>query len=327
MRYLSGIPGRRSWKNLGRRTRKVNAGTRFEIVRCNSRCTTALSAGFEPVFCGWSPVTPKRIASLAPSQTDWLLALGAGDRLLAVTRYCEVPGDRPLVRMPGWSNLKAAEVLALDADLILTSSLCQAGLVEELRRGGAPILHQDPRRLAEVRGCLAELGRALDLGQAAEALARRWDEGWASLDAAVPPGAERPRVFIEEWHQPPMAAGNWVPDMVRAAGGEAFLTAPGSQSLEVSWEEVMEFDPQIVVLSVCALGLSHAPENWMKMEGWDRVEAAREGRIFSVDDSLFNRPSLGLLDGGRILQSLIGEAFWGRQSCRDPRVRRLEPRR
>jgi iron complex transport system substrate-binding protein len=271
-------------------------------------------------------VRPQRIASLAPSQTDWILALGAGERLRAVTRYCEVPADREWTRLQGWSNLKAAEVLALDADLILTSSLCQAGLVDALKRAGAALLHQDPRRLGEVRSCLLELGAALGLESEAAALALRWDEGWAALEARAPAGLERPRVFIEEWHQPPMAAGNWVPDLVRAAGGEAFLTAPGSHSLEVSWEEVMEFDPQIVVLSLCGIGLSQAPEQWMKMEGWDRVEAARTGRVFSVDDSLFNRPSLALLEGGRLLQQLIGEALWGWPPCRDARLRRLEPK-
>jgi iron complex transport system substrate-binding protein len=265
----------------------------------------------------------QRIASLAPSQTDWLLALGAGERLVAATRFCSLPEASTVPRLQGWSNLKAADVFALDADLILTSSLCQGGLVEALRTAGAPLLHQDPRRLAEVRSCLLELGGALGLSDEAEVLAQAWDGAWAALSARIPEGAVRPRVFIEEWHQPPMAAGNWVPDLVRRAGGEPFLLTPGSLSLEVSWEEVMEFDPQVVVVSICGLGLKQAPGQWMKIEGWNRVDAAAAGRVFSVDDSLFNRPSMGLLDGGRLLQGLIGESFWGWPRLQDSRVLRL----
>ena len=136
---------------------------------------------------------------------------------------------------------------------------------------------------------------------------RLWDEGWAALAARVPDGAPRPRVYIEEFRCPPKAAGGWVPDMVRIAGGEPFLTPPGSGDWEVSWEEMMEFDPQLVLL----LGLDRAPEEWMAIEGWDRVEAAREGRIYSVEGKPFSAPGLDLLDGGRLLQALIGEAFWG----------------
>lgn len=265
----------------------------------------------------------RRVASLAPSQTDWLLALGAGERLCAATKFCALPEDSAVPRLKGWSNLKAADVLALDADLILTSSLCQGSLVEALNAAGAPLLHQDPRRLAEVRSCLLELGGALGLSGEAEALAQAWDRGWAALSARIPAGATRPRVFIEEWHQPPMAAGNWVPDLVRRAGGEPFMLTPGSLSLEVSWEEVMEFDPQLVLISLCGLGLKQAPEQWLKIEGWDRVDAAAAGRVFSVEDSLFNRPSMGLLEGGRLLQGLIGEGFWGWPRVQDARLLRL----
>jgi ABC-type Fe3+-hydroxamate transport system substrate-binding protein len=145
------------------------------------------------------------------------------------------------------------------------------------------------------------------------------------LAGRVPPGAVRPRVFILRGSRPPRAAGDGVPDLVAVIGGEAFLPTPGSPGLEVSWEEVMEFDPQFVLISLCPPEKDpcFAPEDWMKIEGWNRVEAAAMGRVFSVETCLFSRPDAGLLEDARFLQDLVGEAFWGWPPCPDPRLRRL----
>jgi iron complex transport system substrate-binding protein len=267
---------------------------------------------------------PLRVASLAPSHTELAFALGAQAQLAAVTSYCNWPPEaQALPRLRGWANLDAAEVLALRPDLVLTSSVCQAPLVEALRAAGLPLLHQDPRSLDEVGQSFLELGRALGREEEALALAQTFQHALEDLSRAVPEALERPRVYIEEWHQPPMAAGNWVPALVRAAGGIPFLLPPGSLSRELSWEELVEFDPQVVVYSICGLGLKRAPEEFLKIEGWNRTEAARRRAVFSIDDDLLNRPGPRLIEGGRILQQLIGEAHWGWPRKDSAAVRRL----
>lgn len=155
---------------------------------------------------------------------------------------------------------------------------------------------------------------------------RRWDDGWARVSEKVPSHAPRPRVFAQAWHDPPRVFGDWMPDLLRLAGGEPFLTPPGSQSLDVSWEEVMEFDPQVVLISLPGIGLDYDPRDWLETEGWDRVEAAVSGRVACLDPALFSRPSLALLDAAGIVQGLIGEAAWGWPAGDDPRVRRLRPK-
>jgi|SRR5665213_389855 len=182
----------------------------------------------------------------------------------------------------------------------------------------------DRRRLDDLRRELQAPGSAPGASGPAPVLVRRWDEAWAAIAGRVPAGGMHPRVFIEEWHQPPMAAQSWVPDLVRRAGGEPFVVTPGSLNQEISWEEVMEFDPHIVILSLHGIGLQAAPEQWMDIEGWDRVDAAAQGRVFSVDDRLFNQPGMALAEGAGLLQGLIGEAFWGWPRCEDARLRRLQ---
>jgi iron complex transport system substrate-binding protein len=267
-----------------------------------------------------------RVASLAPSHTELVYSLGAQDQLVAVTSYCNWPSEaQKLPQLKGWTTLKAADVAALKPDLVLTSSVCQAKLLDDLKEAGLRVLHQDPRSLADVTQSIAFLGEVLGRAEEGRTLAADFKAGLDALRAAVPTDALRPRVYVEEWHQPPMAAGNWVPDLVRLVGGEPFLLPPGSLSRELSWEELMEFDPQLVVYSLCGIGLKQAPEEFLKVEGWDKTEAARKRAVFSIDDDLFNRPGPRLLEGGRLLQHLIGEAYWGWDKVNSPALRRLAP--
>src|SRR6185369_3173785 len=94
---------------------------------------------------------PQRIASLAPSHTELAFALGAGDRVIATTSYCNWPEEAlKLPKLKGWANLKAEDVSALKPDLVLTSSVCQGELLAALQKAGLPVLHQDPRSLSDV---------------------------------------------------------------------------------------------------------------------------------------------------------------------------------
>jgi hypothetical protein len=117
-----------------------------------------------------------------------------------------------------------------------------------------------------------------------------------------------------------------VPDLIARIGGEAFLPTPGSPDLDVSWEEVMEFNPELVMISLCppVAGLDFPPEAWLDIEGWNRVDAAVRGLIFGGGDCLFARGDEGLIKDARLLQDLLGEAFWGWPPCADVRVRRLK---
>ena len=245
-----------------------------------------------------------RIVSLAPSQTEILLALGLGAELAAVTSYCRLPADfESLPRLPGWSSIKASDVLKFEPGLVLTSSICQQSLRAELAAAGIRLQHSDPRTLDAVAHSFIELGIEVGKKEEGRALSRKFH---AELDAfKASAGARGPRVYIEEWDKPPMAAGNWVPEMVMAAGGEPFNRKLGELSAEISWEELMEFDPEIVVYSICGVGTHFDPASFLKVEGWNTLSAAKSRRIYSIDDSLFNVPGPGLTGGVKILRELL----------------------
>jgi iron complex transport system substrate-binding protein len=184
-------------------------------------------------------------------------------------------------------------------------------------------MHQDPRRLDEVWDSARELGLALGKEEQAQKAVDACLFRWQAL-AARAQGKSRPRVYVEEWHDPPTASGNWVPELVRAAGGEPWdLLEPGRLSEKIGWEEMLEFCPQMVVHSICGLSTAYDPAKFKSLEGYERLDASVQGFLFSVDDSLLNVPSPRLIDGLELVQDLIGECFWGWHTVGSDSVRRL----
>jgi len=164
-----------------------------------------------------------RLVSLAPSATATLTAMGAADELVGVTVHCDPdtgsdPGPADPERVGGWLNTDFDAVEALDPDLVLTSDPLQRDTRDELRGRGVEVHHTEPETLDDAVDGFASLGRAVGHAEAGEQLAAHAHERLQRVREAVA-DEPRPTVYCEEWADPPMAAGNWVPEAVDAAGG------------------------------------------------------------------------------------------------------------
>jgi iron complex transport system substrate-binding protein len=234
-----------------------------------------------------------RVVSLAPSATATVDALGASDRLVGVTHHCEglseAAGsgiDAPAVG--GWLNPDYERVAGLDPDLVLTSDALQRDVRDELQDRGFEVAHHEPATLDDVIESFASIGAVVGAPDAGTELARESRARIAALRANSP--ADGAVVYCEEWSDPPMAAGNWVPDVVEAAGGEYPFVEAGDRSREIDAEVVEAADPDHVVVHICGKGDRVDPD--FDARGWD-LDAA----VHVVDDSLLNQPSPRLLDG------------------------------
>ena len=181
-----------------------------------------------------------RIVSLAPSATATLAALGVADRVVGVTTHCDL--DRPVVG--GWLNPDYEDLADRSPDLVCTSDGLQGEIRDELRDRGYDVFHHEPSRLDDVLAGFESLAEAAGCPAAGVDLRADAEERLAAVDdrvdRALDAGHERPVVYCEEWSDPPMAAGNWVPDAVAAAGGRYPFVAPGERSQEVDDEAVAE---------------------------------------------------------------------------------------
>ena len=240
-----------------------------------------------------------RLVSLAPSATATLSAMGAADELVGVTHHCDLSGvDADPERVGGWLNADLDAVAALSPDLVLTSDALQRETRDGLRERGLAVHHAEPGTLDEVVEGFADLGRAVDEAAPGEELAADARERLQSVREAVA-DEPRPTVYCEEWADPPMAAGNWVPEAVDAAGGEYPFADPGERSAEVTREAVMAANPDHVILHPCGKGDRADPEAFRE-RGW---ELAAEVHV--VDDSLLNQPSPNLVTGVERLAGVL----------------------
>jgi iron complex transport system substrate-binding protein len=175
--------------------------------------------------------TPRRIVALQPSATAILAAIGELERVVACTRYCadavpEVATGSRLIVADSWTA-HAAEIVAVQPDLVIAAVPYQEKAVSEILKSGARFLGLAPQTLGDIYTDIATIAGtvgALDRGE--EVIAAM--QGRIEEVRARTLHAQRPKVFCEEWGKPLIASQAWVAELVDAAGGE-FIGVPGKQ--------------------------------------------------------------------------------------------------
>lgn len=229
----------------------------------------------------------ERLVSLAPSATSTVQALGAPDRLVGVTEHDDVDSVPDL---GGWLTPDLDRLDDLDPDLVLTADPLQGDLHDAVADRGHRTFYHEPATLEDVLDGFAAIGDAIGLPEAGRNLAatsRRRIE--AVRDATPADPAARPVIYCEEWPDPPMAAGNWVPEAVAAAGGRYPFNDPGARSEAIEREAVRGADPDHVVVHHCGVG------EQATTDVTDRWELDAELHV--IDDGLLNQPGPKLIDG------------------------------
>ena len=278
-----------------------------------------------------------RIASLVPSATETLFALGLGDSVVGVTHECDYPpaaADLPhLTRTVIPEGLSSAEIdeavrdrtgrgealYELDAqmlrdlapELIVTQALCAvcAVSVDDVRAVAEEMPHPpevlslDPSTFGEVLADVRTLGMAAAAVEEAENLledaADRVDAVRAAVEAAEPPPAA-----ALEWLDPPWVAGHWVPQLIEMAGGIDLLGNPGEDSRTATWEELTAARPQVVVAMPCGYDTERSAEEVRAHR--DAVDRLGAVRVYAVDAaSYFSRPGPRLVEGLELLAHLF----------------------
>ncbi|UCC71822.1 MAG: cobalamin-binding protein [Gemmatimonadota bacterium] len=254
---------------------------------------------------------PQRIVSLIPSITETIVALGAADRLVARSDF---DTDPALAHLPsvGQGLTPSLEGLTmLEPDLVIAwPDNASRSVIDRLAELGVTVYTPQIQTLADIERTTRELGDMLGLKWAAASLVAATDAELDAIERAVA-GHERLTVFYVVWYEPPTTtgAGTYVDELIEIAGGRnIFEDAPGLWPT-VSLEEVLNRQPDIVLLSyteeipVDAERLRAAP-------GWRDLQAVRDGRVLQIDANLYNRPGPRVTEAARQLARLLHpEAF------------------
>jgi len=290
---------------------------------------------------------PPRVASLLPSTTEIVCALGARDRLVARSHECDHPPGveaLPALTSPrldpsgasaaihaavkgvlreGLSvyTVDAAALRGLAPDVILTQTQCAVCAASprdlEAALAGWPspprVVSLEPSRLEDVWGDVERVGAAVGRAAEGRAVAERL-RGRVAAIAARAAGLGRPRVAFVEWIEPLMAAGSWTPELIALAGAEDVFGAAGEHA---RWREPAELaaaDPDWVVVAPCGFDLARTRRELgplAERPEWRGLAAVRAGRVVLADgNALFNRPGPRLVESLEVLaEALHPEVF------------------
>ena len=205
----------------------------------------------------------------------------------------------------------------LEVDLIVTQGMCDVCAVDEAEIERAveeisadpEVLTTDPHTVADVLGDIERIGRAAGRENHAKQVVSRLRERLSAVRDRTAALEDRPRTVIFDWTAPVMVAGHWTPELVRAAGGEYGMADPADRSTPREWAEVLEYDPELVIVAPCGFGLEEIARNLADLTaraGWEDLTAVREGRVWAMDgDHYVNRPGPRLVDTAEHLAGIV----------------------
>jgi len=289
------------------------------------------------------PAKQPRIVSLIASATEIVCALGRRDRLVGRSHECDFPADvavlpqltAPKFRVEGTSaeiDARVQEIIrdglsvyrvdgdalkALAPDVIVTQDHCEVCAVSLSDVEAATctwtghavhIVSLKPDSMADTYADIRRLAHALDAEDAGEALVANMQRRIDAVTAKVA-GASRPRVAFIEWVEPLMAGGNWMPELIEAAGGDNLFGAAGKHSDWMAWNDLAAADPDVIVVAPCGFDLARCLEELPLLQakpGWAGLKAVRDGRVtFADGNAYFNRPGPRLADSAEMLAEIF----------------------
>jgi iron complex transport system substrate-binding protein len=248
--------------------------------------------------------TPRRVVCLQPSATVILAAVGALDRVVACTKYCadvcpEIIGSGRTIVADSWTA-KSAEILATRPDLVIAAVPYQEKALAEIMKSGARFLGLAPKTLADIYTDIAVIAGLMGASERGREVIDDMKHQIADVSSRAA-GANRPRVFCEEWGKPLIASQTWVAQLVEAAGGK-FIGQPGAQC---SPEAIMEQDPDVLVAAWCGAGDRVPLEKIVRTRSWSEMRAVQQRRVYCIRDEYLNTPAPTLVQGLRALAVAI----------------------
>lgn len=284
-----------------------------------------------------------RIVSLLPSATEIVYALGYGMDLVGVSHECDYPPA--VVNLPRMIELafnntlldseqinarvmeymkrgeslyrvKVDDLRKANPDLIITQELCDVcaigaaevfSAVNQLARP-VSIVSLNPHSLKDVKDDIRAVAKALGDSNRAIGLVSSLELKIEEI-RKLTQKAHKPRVLCVEWLKPIMNAGHWVPEMVEIAGGIEGLANSGEPSTCVDWNNIVEYDPEVIILMSCGYTTRRTLDEAKRIFDFKQLEtvsAVRNGRVFATDGhNYFSRSGPRLFDAVRILAQMI----------------------
>lgn len=252
---------------------------------------------------------PQRIVSVAPSNTEILFAIGAGDRVVGRDEFSDYPEEALSLPSIGGSmgEFSVEAIVALEPDLVLAAEINTPELIHQLEDLGLTVYYlRNPTTLEEMYTNLENVAKLTgnDVSELVESLKARV----AAVDEKIAPLSYRPNVFYEidatdptkPWTYGPGTFGDLLIDR---AGGFNIGNLAFDPYPQLSLEQIVVANPTIIILGDAMWGVT--VESVQERAGWENIEAVKSGNIFPIDDNLISRPGPRLVDGLEALAKIL----------------------
>ena len=298
------------------------------------------------------------IVSLLASATEIVCALGLRDQLIGISHECDHPEDvraLPVLSRPKLDPKQPGDVIdrsvrelvrdglsvyevdvdtleRLRPDLIVTQDHCEVCAVSpkdletatcSVTLKGTVVCSLHAGSLAEVCDDIQRVADAATVSARGDELAGRFRDRLEAVRKRVENRSPKPRVAFLEWLQPPMLAAGWMTELIEIAGGEPVVVDGGKSFSTITWDQLTELDPDIVMISPCGYPVDQSLQELRTpdlQENLARLTAAGKEQVYVADgNAYFNRPGPRLVDSAELLAGLI----WP-DRCADLRSRYAE---
>lgn len=286
-----------------------------------------------------------RIVSLLPSATEIVCALGFQAELVGRSHECDYPPGLeplPILTSPKFDAdgssaevdervrkilAEALSVYRVDVELlrrlnptvIVTQSQCEvcAVNIRDVEQAAAEWINGPPPRiislapysLADVLSDIDRVGVELGEPERANRFVNGLRRRMSDIEQRAGAADRRPTVGCIEWLEPLMAAANWMPDLVRMAGGQDVLGLPGQHSPKIEFDRLLEVDPEVILLMPCGFNMDRTALELNLLTarpGWNQLTAVRDQQVYLTDgNQYFNRPGPRIADSLEILAEIL----------------------
>lgn len=255
--------------------------------------------------------TPARIVSLAPSTTEIVCAVGACDKLAGVDQFSDFPEQaKHAPKLSDGFNPNYEQLVAAKPDLVLVAGITSPDVIKKIQELNLPMLVVGAEKTTfdSIESEIKMVGTAVGNPDKAEAVIAEMKTKIAGIEQKIARAKTKPRVFWELDATDPAkpftpGPGSFVDEIITRAGGANAAHNASSPYPQLSAEEIIKENPQIVILSDAAYGV--APDSVGKRPGWDVIEAVKTGKVFPIDDNLVSRPGPRVADGLEAAAKLI----------------------
>lgn len=257
------------------------------------------------------------VPSFPISGTSRAIDLAVKDRLRKALSIYEVDGDL---------------LASLEPDVIVTQTQCEVCAVSprDVERAACDLTQRDikvvalePHGLADIWTDIERVASALNVSERGATLIAGLREAMGKIGnqtsgGTTPPDPRRPRpsVVTIEWIDPLMTAGNWMPELVEFAGGRSLIGKAGTHSPWMTWDQLVEADPDVLVVSPCGFTIDRTVEEMSVLanhHAWRTLRAVAADRVFVADgNAYFHRPGPRVVESAQILAEILHGSGGGR---------------